>query len=367
MPVIDADTHVVETEHTWDYMDPFEETYRPKMVAARGEEGKWFWYVDGKIRGLARTVVTAQDVEKMMEITGRRMDAPEDARTGENVPVRLQHMDKLGVDVQVLWPTVFLERVADKPEIEAAVCRSYNRWLADIWSQGKGRLRWMAVLPLQTMSEALDQLKYCHEHGAVGIFMRGIEGEWLLHDPYFDPLYEEVARRNMVVGVHAGIGNPYMAEVLQRRQVPGTFWRYRLTGVGAFHALIMEGFPDRFPDLRMVFVELSASWLPGTLADLRRRLPQQRGRKLPDEPLKEYRIYVACQSDDDLPYIIKHCGGADNLMMGTDYGHHDHAADLEGLRNLASSGGISQEVYQRIVGENPARAYALKELAPVPA
>ena len=33
--------------------------------------------------------------------------------------------------------------------------------------------------------------------------------------------------------------------------------------------------------------------------------------------------------------------------------------DLEGLRNLASVGGISKEQYEKIVGENPKRAYAL--------
>ena len=358
MPVVDADTHVVETEHTWDFLDPSEEKYRPIVVAPRGEEGRFYWYVDGKIRGLARNAVTAQDVKKLEQLTGRRMDAPEAARTGENVQVRLDHMDRLGVDVQVLWPTIFLERVADKPEVEAAVCRSYNRWLAGIWGQSQNRLRWMAVLPLQTMSEAIEQLDYCQAHGAVGIFMRGIEGEWLVNDPYFDPLYHEVIRRNMVVGVHAGIGNPYMAEMMQRRNTPGTFWRYRMTGVGAFHALVMEGMPDRLPGLRMVFVELAAAWLPYVLNDLKRRLPQQKGRQLPDEPLKAYRIYVSCQSDDDLPYIMKHAG-TDNIVMGTDYGHNDHAADLEGLRNLANSGDISQEIYRKVVDENPTRAYAL--------
>ncbi len=358
MPVVDADTHVVETEHTWDFLDPDEEKYRPTVVAPRGQEGRFFWMVDGKIRGLARTAVTAQDVKKLEQLTGRTMDAPEAARTGENVQVRLEHMDRLGVDVQVMWPTIFLERVADKPEAEAAICRSYNRWLASIYAEGKDRLRWMAVLPLQTMDEALKQLDYCQANGAVGIFMRGIEGEWLVNDPYFDRLYEEVSRRNMVVGVHAGIGNPYIAEVMQRRNNPGTFWRYRMTGVGAFHALVMEGMPDRFPQLRMVFVELAAMWLPYVLNDLKRRLPQQRGRQLPEDPLKAYRIYVSCQSDDDLPYLMKKAG-TDHSGRGTASAHNDHAADLEGLRNLATSGGISQELYLKVVDENPTRAYAL--------
>jgi uncharacterized protein len=188
MAVIDADTHVIETEHTWDYMDPSEQQFRPLVVTPKGERGREYWYIDGKIRGLARQAVTAPDVRQLEEKLGRKMAAPQEAREGENVAVRLQHMDELGVDIQVLWPTLFLERVADRPEAEIAVCKSYNRWLADIWQQGQGRLRWVCVLPLQTMAEALDQLRFAHAHGSVGVFMRGIENEHLLHDPYFFPL-----------------------------------------------------------------------------------------------------------------------------------------------------------------------------------
>ena len=110
--------------------------------------------------------MTAPDVSALETKLGRKMAAPQEAREGENVEVRLRHMDQLGVDVQVLWPTLFLERVADRPEAEIAVCRSYNRWLADIWRQAKGRLRWACVLPLQTMSEALDQLRLAHANAS---------------------------------------------------------------------------------------------------------------------------------------------------------------------------------------------------------
>jgi hypothetical protein len=81
-------------------------------------------------------------------------------------------------------------------------------------------------------------------------------------------------------------------------------------------------------------------------------------RELPENPLKAYRLYVACQSDDDLPYVLTYTG-EDNMMMSTDYGHHDHAADLEGLRNLKTAGGISARVYDKIVDANPCAAYAL--------
>jgi len=141
MAVIDADTHVIETDHTWNYLDPSEQQFRPFVISPRGEGGREYWYIDGKIRGLARQAVTAPDVSALEEKLGRKMAAPQEAREGENVAVRLRHMDQLGVDIQVLWPTLFLERVADRPEAEIAVCRSYNRWLADIWQQAKGHVR----------------------------------------------------------------------------------------------------------------------------------------------------------------------------------------------------------------------------------
>ena len=37
--IIDADAHVVESAHTWDYMDPSERQYRPAPLEAREEAG----------------------------------------------------------------------------------------------------------------------------------------------------------------------------------------------------------------------------------------------------------------------------------------------------------------------------------------
>ena len=52
----------------------------------------------------------------------------------DDIQARLKHMDGLGVDVQVLYPTIFLRPFTRRPEVELAVTRSYNRWLIDIWT-----------------------------------------------------------------------------------------------------------------------------------------------------------------------------------------------------------------------------------------
>ena len=38
----------------------------------------------------------------------------------ENVTARVAHMDELGVDMQILYPTIFIQQVTDRAEVEVA-------------------------------------------------------------------------------------------------------------------------------------------------------------------------------------------------------------------------------------------------------
>ena len=58
---------------------------------------------------------------------------------------------------------------------------------------------------------------------------------------------------------------------------------------------------------------------------------------------QENRIYVTCQVDEDLPYILQYVG-EDNLIVGSDYTHRDPSMELEFLRycNNEPTGARSQ-------------------------
>jgi predicted TIM-barrel fold metal-dependent hydrolase len=357
MPTIDSDAHVVESERTWDYIDKADQKYRPLIVKPRGEGGGEYWYIDGKIRGLVRIVLTAQHVADVAKRTGRDMNTPQETREMENVAARLKHMDELGIDVQVLYPTMFIEQIADKPEWEIPISKGYNRWLADIHAQGQGRLRWICVLPLLDMSAALEELKFCARHGACGVFMRGIEGQRMITDPYFYPLYEEMSRLNLAVGVHVGNANPYVIDLVSQYNGGGSFWKFRIPVIGAFHSVVMSEVPKLFPKLRFHWAEAAAQWIPYVVKDFQRRWGAI-NRPLPDNPLKEYHQFVSCQTDDDVDYVIKYAG-EENLVIGTDYGHNDQSTEIEALRNLKTQGGITPRQYEKITYDNPKQLFAL--------
>jgi uncharacterized protein len=359
MPTIDADAHVVETMQTWEYLEPSEQQFRPQIVRPQGESSREFWLIDGKLRGLARPVLTAAGWAELSRRAGRQMGTPREAREMENVSARVHHMDELGVDVQILYPTIFIEQVTDRAEVEIALCRSYNRWVAELLEGHLDRLRWICVLPLLSMSEALDQLQFARAHGAVGVFMRGVEGLRLLHDPYFYPLYDAVSRSNMAIGVHIGNSNTQLCDLLSQR-MPNGFWRFRLASVGAFHSLLMSEVPSVFPQLRFHFAEAAAQWVPYVIKDLRRRWPTTQGQEFPDDALARFRLWVSCQTDDDVAYLLKYTG-EDNLVIGTDYGHNDQSSEVEALRNLQESGELSPAQYKKIVDDNPRALFGFQE------
>ena len=356
--VIDADAHVVETERTWDFMDPSEMMFKPTLLFSRDDPPKRYWQVDGKIRGLQPQSLSEMELEERSRKSGKNIVTPQAAREMDDVKLRLRDMDRLGIDVQVLHNTLWIEQVTDRPDVEKAMNRSWNRWLADIWKQGEGRLRWSCVPPWMSMDAAIEEIQFAKKNGAVAVTMRPIEGNRTLVDPYFYPIYEEAQRLDLAIIVHIANGNSSIIDVLRSPYDPGTaFGLFRIPTVSACHALILSDIPKKFPDLRWGFIEASAGWVPWIITEAKNRYLGA-GRKFPDNVLKEYNIFVTCQTDDDIPYILK-CAGEDYIMIGTDYGHFDPSSEIDAISVFKSMDGISDTAMSKILFDNPKMLYGL--------
>lgn len=350
MRTVDADAHVLETERTFELMDEADRKFAPTVLfrrdgdSKRGNDGSSYsehWLIDSRILNKNKNKDSA---------------APEASREMTDVHARLKHMDDLNIDVQVLYPTVFLRPVTQRPQINRALSKSYNRWLAQIWKQGHGRLRWVAMPPLLCMEEVAGELAWAKDNGACGVFLNALECERILSNPYFYPLYEQAEKLDLPLCIHAGINSMTVHDFF----ADTSFSQFKLSVIGAFHALVMEGIPAKFPKARWAFVEASAQWIPYVLNDLSVRF-RKRGRRLPDNLLKSYNMYVTCQVTDDLPMVLPYAG-EDNLIIGTDYGHSDTSSEIEALRLLKEHGTIPAAAIDKILGANPCRLYGLDSL-----
>jgi predicted TIM-barrel fold metal-dependent hydrolase len=267
-------------------------------------------------------------------------------------------MDELGIDVQVLHNTIFIEQLSERPEVDVALCRSWNRWMADVWQQAQGRLRWSMVPPLLSLPDALDEIRTAKEHGAVAVLMRPTEGHRLLVDPYFYPIYEEAQRLDLPIAVHIANGNPWLCDTYRSPYDPAsTFAMFRAPTVVACHSLIMSEIPRVFPDLRWAFIEASAQWIPWVAHEVRSRY-QTAGRECPENVFRDYRIYVTCQNNDDIPYVLKYAG-EHNLVIGTDYGHLDASTEVDAITVFKQTSGLSETARANILSHNPKALYGL--------
>ena len=345
MPIVDADAHVLESGATWSYLSASETSFEPVAVKAAKKNGseEEFWLLDGLLLPKSQNMGT---------------DTPRASRELTDVGARLRHMDQLGVDIQVIYPTVFLRPFTRRPEVEAALYGSYNRWMADVWKQGKNRIRWVVLLPLLSMDRALSELRWARENGACGVFMRGLEADRHLCDPYFFPLYEEAGNLDLAVCVHSGSGSFAMHDYYHDET---SFPKFKLLNVTAFHTLLFNGIPDMFPKLRFGFIESGAQWLPYAIRDLTRRIERQRGNPkgtIKKNLLADNRFFVTCQTDDDLAYVLSY-SGEESLIIGTDYGHSDVSAEIDALKTLRQLPGVSERAAGKILSENAKRFYGL--------
>jgi predicted TIM-barrel fold metal-dependent hydrolase len=339
MLTIDADAHVIENESTWEYMLESEREFKPKIVGSKsGTDAVDYWLVDGHL-------IPRSNVGRDLPVAAREMTDPE---------LRIRHMDELGIDLQVIYPTFFITPLSRRPDIDLALCRSYNRWMADIIRKAPNRFRWVLVPPLQTTDHVFEELKFGKENGACGIYLRGLEAERILSDPYFFSLYQQASDLDLPICVHSATGAFTTYEFYA--DDPG-FCKFKLAVIGAFHSLVFHGIPQRFPKLRIGIIEVSSQWIPYAFHDLARRFSRRR-KTLPKDLLQENRVYVTCQTDDDLDQVLKYAG-EDNLIIGTDYGHADNASEIEALRNLRNEGKISSKVINKILNDNPRALYGL--------
>ena len=342
MSVIDSDAHVLETERTWDYMLESEHSMKPRVVPTPTDpsSGGESWLVDGTHIGKARNV---------------GHDTAREAREMEDIRARLAHMDELDIDVQVLYPTIFLRPFTRRPEVELALARSYNRWLIDIWKAAPERLRWVAVLPLLTMDKALEEARFAKENGACGIFMRGLEGDKRISDDHFFPLYEEAGRLDLPICVHSATGSFAVHDYFIDEC---GFNKFKLAVVGSFHSLIYNKIPEKYPQTKWAFIEVSSQWIPYAIHDYARRFERSGVKVDKSDVLRRNRIWVACQTDDDLSYVLEYAGDS-MLVIGTDYGHNDTSSEILALRKLREDGAVPPQVVKKILDDNAKALYSL--------
>lgn len=370
MRVIDADGHVEESQATFSdkYLDP---AFRPQRPQPVGRDGLVYWMIDEQLFP-RRVGPGCHNLGTPVSIDGKparhsigKPDSPESMELAD-IKARLQSMDKEDIAVQVIYPTLFLAYpLTANSAFATALSSAYNRFMGDRLS-GQDRLRWAAVANLDDMAAATKQVHEAKRLGASAVMVLGTAGDRLLDNESLYPFYDAVAEENLPLAVHVGWSCPPLSN-LYTHIYPSGVIPFCAPVLMGFVSFISGGLLDRYPNLRVAFLEAGSLWIHFMLDRLEHRyknslakiLPQlaPKSARPPMDYIKGGNIYFSAEIEDALlPQVIE-LVGEEQIVFGSDMPHGDR--ERFAGRMLQEREDLSDSAKVSILEKNPLRLYGL--------
>jgi predicted TIM-barrel fold metal-dependent hydrolase len=386
--LVSADSHTGGSPESYrDYIDP---EFRPALDELATENQQF----------LARGVTQERYSPRQLELMDERGVIRSGGLFGAwNSERRLKEMDEEGIAAEILIPghqlaTLPFFGIINKPapaDLRAAGARAYHRWQADLIAHSNGRLFGVADAgPCLDMQATLREMNWAAKHGFVSVQPPGYTADSALPpltDAYYEPFWAACADLGLVVTVHVGYGIPQMDQsafmqaagrglpaigsvpeeerVVHRREKDGGKLNKVLAGTRrVIWQMMMSGALDRHPNLKFVFTECRADWVPATIAYLDQAFA--RGELVLKMKPSEYwrrHFFVTPSSPRDYEVAMRHEIGINNWMFGTDYPHPEGTwpNTLDWIRTAFA--GVPEQEARRLLGENAIDCYGLDRSA----
>jgi predicted TIM-barrel fold metal-dependent hydrolase len=287
-PVIDSDGHLVEVR-------PIAMEY---IARAGGADLTKRFAEEQRSTFLSRDWYGLSQGERMARWTHRPPFWGEplrnrglDLATASFPDLLYRRLDQLGIDFAVLFPTIGInpQGYADE-EVRRACCRGLNDYYADHWMGHADRMTPVAIIPMFTPQEAIDELDYAVTRRGFKVVMLpsyvkrpipavvdrspeaarvawradtfGIDSE---HD--YDPVWAKCRELGVVPSFHGpGEGSTFHNSI--SNTVYNHVGHFATAATAICKSLFLGGVSQRFPELRFLFLEGGVGWARSLLADL---------------------------------------------------------------------------------------------------
>jgi aminocarboxymuconate-semialdehyde decarboxylase len=276
--------------------------------------------------------------------------------------VRLQEMDRDGVELQVISATPVLFAY-ERPVEHALDCaRLFNDAALELCGRSKGRLKSLCQVPLQDIDAACAELSRCRKAGHLGVQIGNHVGDKNLDDAGIVTFLHHCADEGAAVLVHPWdmMGQARMPKYMMPWTV-GMPAETQLTVV----ALILSGAFDTLPaNLQICFAHGGGSFafLLGRLENAWHRHPVAHGacQSPPSHYLHRFYVDSAVFDQHALQFLVATMG-ADQVMLGSDY---PFPLGEERVGALIRGSQLSQQVKNKLLGGNALRFLGIEDKSP---
>ena len=172
-------------------------------------------------------------------------------------------MDAMSIDVQVVFPTSLLSLgMSPMPIGESQVAYAYDRWMIEEFCSQDDRLKFLPYLPLNDPDMCLRMIReFAGRPGVCGFLVTSVRHD-PVHDNKYMPIYAAIEETGLPLAFHAG---PTWEDE----------WMKTMNRFLSMHAIsfvhcnivhmtnwLINGLPERFPRLKVIWVESGLAWVP---------------------------------------------------------------------------------------------------------
>jgi predicted TIM-barrel fold metal-dependent hydrolase len=378
MKIFDADTHVLEPMGMWqEYVEPKFRDAAPRLVY--DEKNIERMVIGDKVMNPGPFSLGGIGIPGGMADPVISISTPYEKAYpgGWDVTRRLQDMDAEGVYRQVMYTSVGLFFGGnEEPKLMGALCRAYNTWVADFCKQAPDRLFALAIVPLMDVETSILEARRAVEKlGLKGVMLRPnpYNGR-MLHDPAYNPFWRELEGLGVPVAFHEGAtGNVPFAGADRCKTNPGVEKPDHLAYVFshiichpheqeiAAMQMICGGVLDRFPKLKVGFMESGSGWIQYWLHRLdehHEMLPHfmPELKMTPSDYFKR-QCWIATEGEEaDFDSVLRYVGD-DRVVWTSDYPHFD--CKLPGMLEWRKKTDLSEAVLEKLLWKNASALYGI--------
>ena len=357
--VVDIDAHVSESAF-WDEVTDF----IPSDV--------WKYNAKSfKDRGSANGLSNAQPGLLYQNAFGR---IPHSGITRETLPhgvhkqaaLSRRAMDTMGIDYMTVFPTAMLTLgVHPQPEVEVQIADAYNTWLTERVLQSDPGLLGLLYLPFNTPEACAPMVeKFAEKKGVIGFTVTSTRFKPVHHNAYMR-LYSVLEERGLPLAFHAAFSweDGSMAQLNRFLSMHAlSFVHCNLIHLTNW---VINGLPERFPKLKVIWVESGLAWLPY----LMQRLDSEYMMRTSEAPLLKRRpseyitdmFYTTQPMERHHPKLMQATFEAikaeTQLLYASDWPHWD----FDTPSTVYDLPFLTEQQKRNILGGNSARLFNLKD------
>jgi len=248
-------------------------------------------------------------------------------------------MANIGIDASVLVPNriITLGHVTIR-DLVNALNAGFIRYMLDQVCNPDEGIYTMVVACWQDPEAAAELIDDVADHPAVaGVCMMTAGANPPLGDTVYDPIYEAADRHDLPMVFHGAPGLNHVEGsdyASFQRLIESHSLGFSVSNMIQTTSMILQGIPERYPNLKFVFQESGLFWVPMMQYRLDEYFMKRRSeapllRRLPSEYIRE-QFYFGTQpiempkNQHHLETVFDAANGAEQFIFCSDYPHFDY-------------------------------------------